>query len=214
MRKDWWVPLVGVLFVIVTLVAFGIQGEPPEADEGIAELREHYVEDDSKVMLGAALATVAALIFVFFVGYLRKVLRAAEGEGGMLSPLMLIGAAIFATGAAIDATISFALADQADEIPASSALALQSLWDNDFMPLALGITIFNLSTGLLIVLHGGLPKWLGAILILLALIGITPIGFAAFIGTAVWIVIVSILLTMRNRSARPEARSAGGPATP
>ena len=213
MRRDWWVPLIGVLFVIVTIVAFGLGGEPPTADEGIGEVRSHY-EDDSKVMLGAALLTLAALLFVFFAGYLRKVLRAAEGEGGMLSPLILIGAGIFATGAAIDATISFALADQADEIPADSVLALQALWDNDFMPLALGITVFTLSAGLLIVRHGGLPKWLGWVAILLAIIGMTPIGFAAFIGSAVWVLVVSILLTMQNRKAPPETFQAWGRQTP
>ena len=39
-----------------------------------------------------------------------------------------------------------------------------------------------LATGLSIVLYGALPKWLGWIAILLGVIGLTPIGFFAFLG--------------------------------
>jgi hypothetical protein len=63
---------------------------------------------------------------------LRKVLRAAEGEGGMLSAVALAGATVMAVGAAIDATISFTLAETADNIEPTAVQALQALWDNDF----------------------------------------------------------------------------------
>lgn len=199
MRRDWWVPLLGVLFVIVTIVSFAVGGEPPGADEGAREVQKHYVDNDSAVMIGAALASVAAGLFVFFAAYLRSVLRRVEGEGGMLSALVLIGASIFATGIAIDATISFALAEQADEISPDAIQALQALWDNDFMPLALGLAVFLLSTGLSVIIHGGLPKWLGWIAILLGIVAFTPIGFFAFPVAGLWVLAVSVMLTMRNR---------------
>jgi hypothetical protein len=46
-----------------------------------------------------------------------------------------------------------------------------------------------------------MPKWLGWVALILAVIGFTPIGFIALLGTGVWIVIVSVLLAVRARPA-------------
>ena len=85
----------------------------------------------------------------------------------------------------------------------TAAQALQALWDNDFLPLALGTVVMLSASGISIVRHGALPVWLGWIAIVLAVIGVTPIGFAAFLGSAVWILIVSVMLSMRARAAQP-----------
>jgi hypothetical protein len=39
----------------------------------------------------------------------------------------------------------------------------------------------------------------------LGIVALTPIGFASFIGTAVLILVISILLAVRARSAAPAA---------
>jgi hypothetical protein len=39
--------------------------------------------------------------------------------------------------------------------------------------------------------------WLGWIAIVLAVIALTPIGFAAFVCGGVWVAVTSVLLTMR-----------------
>ena len=79
--------------------------------------------------------------------------------------------------------------------------ALQALWDNDFVPLALGSLVFLISAGLSIVRHGVLPKWLGWVALVLAVIGFTPIGFVAFVGAGLWIAVVSVILAVRARPA-------------
>ena len=58
-----------------------------------------------------------------------------------------------------------------------------------------------LATGLSVVLHGGLPKWLGWIAVLFGVVGLTPVGFIGFLGGAVWIVVVSVLLARRRPAA-------------
>ena len=147
---------------------------------------------------------------MFFGGYLRKVFSAAEGQGGMLSALVLTGTAIMAVGAGIDMTISVALAEAADDIDPAAVQALQALWDNDFLPIAIGIEVLLLSAGLSIVRYGALPKWLGWVALALALVGATPIGFVAFPGGGLWVILVSIMLAVRARGAAAPA----GPATP
>jgi Domain of unknown function (DUF4386) len=204
--RDWLAPLTGVVFIVLAIVGFAIQGEPPTAaDDPVEEIVSHYVDNEGSVMFGSALATIAALFLVFFFGYLRKVLRAAEGEGGVLSLISFAGAVVLAVGVALDSTIAFALAETADDIDPTAVQALQALWDNDFLPLALGVSLLMLATGLSVVRHGALPKWLGWVAIVIGVVGITPIGFFAFLVAAIWILVVSVMLTMRARAAQTPA---------
>jgi hypothetical protein len=203
----WLIPLTGALFVVLAVVGSVLGGEPPDATDSAQEIVAHYVDNKDAVTIGAAMVGLAAVSLVFFAGYLRTVVRSAEGDSGMLSPLVLVGATITAVGAALDATISFALAEAAEDIEPTSVEALQALWDNDFMPLAVGTVVFLLSAGIAVVRYGVLPKWLGWLAIVLAVIGLTPLGFIAFLGSGLWILIVSIVLAVRARRGPTAAHS-------
>jgi hypothetical protein len=208
MRKDWWTPLTGVAFLIVLVVGFIVGGEPPDADSPVQEIVDHYVDNKDSVMAGAILTGIAATLLIFFAGSLRRALNAAEGPGGVLSAVAFAGAIVMAVGAAIDGTISFALAERADDIDPTAVQALQALWDNDFLPIAVGAAVLLLASGLSIVRHGAVPKWLGWVAILLAIISMTPLGFVGFLGGAVWILITSIYLTLRLRGEAPSPAGA------
>jgi hypothetical protein len=210
MRRDWWVPLTGVAFVVLAIIAILVAGEPPDADSPVQEIVDHYSDNEDAIFAGALLIGVAGALLIFFGGVLRKVLRAAEGEGGVLSLVAFAGAVVLAVGAAIDGTISIALADKAETLDPAAVQALQALWDNDFLPLAMGTLVFLLASGLSIVRHGVLPRWLGWAAILFAVISVTPIGFAGFIGGALWILVVSVWLTLKFRA--PDAPASTRPA--
>jgi hypothetical protein len=202
-NRDWIAPLTGLAFVVLAIVAFAIGGEPPDVTEDpVEEVVDFYVDNDSAQMFSAALAAMAGTLFVFFGGYLRRVLRDAEGPGGgFLSAVAFAGVIIFATGLAIDSTISFALAETAEDIEPDAVQALSALYANDFLPFAMGLQVFLFATGISVVRHGALPKWVGWVAIVLAVIAVTPIGFVAFIATAILVAIISVMLTMRARAA-------------
>jgi hypothetical protein len=201
MRKDWWAPLTGVAFVVLLIVGLIVAGEPPDADEGAAKIVDFYADDKDKIELGAAISLLGASFFVWFAATLRDALRnAGGGDDGIAPNVILAGAIITATGAAIDNTISFALAEAARDIDPVAVQALQGLWDNDFMPLALGLHLFLLASGLSILRRGALPKWLGWVAVVLGVLGITPVGWVAFLAGAVWVLVVSVLLTLHNRA--------------
>jgi hypothetical protein len=211
-NKDWLAALTGLAFLVLVIVGVVVGGgEPPDpSDDSVQEIINFYSDNNDSVWIGSILEVLAGTLLVFFGGYLRKVLRAAEGEGHVLSAVALAGATILALAAAIDATINIALAeavDNVDDLEPSAVQALSILWSNDFLPFAMGVQVFMLATGISVVRHGALPKWLGWVAILFGVVAVTPVGFFAFIGAALWIAVVSILLAMRARSASPSAQS-------
>ncbi len=78
-------------------------------------------------------------------------------------------------------------------------LALNALNSDLFFPLAVGTVVFNLALGLAVVRHGGFPQALGWFAILIAVAGLTPAGFFAFLATAIVVVWTSAALMMRAR---------------
>lgn len=209
MRKDLIAPLTGVGFIVLLIVSFLVSGgDPPGADEDVQTIVDHYVDNKDSIEIGAALTIPAATLLVFFAGYLRSVFSPADRAGSMLAPIPLVGASIVAVAAAIDSTISFSLAEAADDIDPTAVQALQALWDNDFIPFAVGTAVFLWGVGLAVVRYGGLPTWMGWAAIVLAVVGMTPIGFAAAAGAGLWILIASVILTMRARSGPGEPAAA------
>jgi hypothetical protein len=203
--KEWLTPLTGVAFIVVGIIGFIVGGEPKSADDPVNEIVDYYVDNKDSVQIGAIIGVGAGVLLVFFGAYLRKVLRAAAGEGEILSLVSFVGLVVVALGFAIDGTISFALAEAVKDIDPAAVQALQALWDNDFLPIMLGVLLFLWATGISVIRTGVLPKWLGWVMLLLGVVGVTPIGFAAFAGSAILVLVISILLAVRARSATSTA---------
>jgi hypothetical protein len=199
--REWLVPLTGVAFIVLGIVSFIVGGEPKSADEPVGEIVNFYVDNKDSVEAGAFIGVAATVLLVFFGAYLRRFLRAGAGEGEMLSLISFVGIAIVAVGFAIDTTILIALSEAADDINPIAVQSLQALWDNDFVPLVLGVLLFLWGTGLSVIRSGVLPKWLGWVMLVLGVLGLTPIGFVSAVGAAILVLVLSILLSVRARSA-------------
>jgi hypothetical protein len=199
-NREWLVPLTGVAFVVVGIISFIIAGEPKSADEPVNEVVDFYLDNKDSVQIGSVAGVLAGLLLIFFAAHLRSVLRAAGGAGEALSLVSFLGLALVALGFAIDGTIAFALAEAADDIDPIAVQALQALWDNDFLPIMLGVVAFLWATGISVLRSRALPRWIGWVMLLLGIVAFTPIGFVSFVGTAILVVIISILLSLRARS--------------
>src|SRR5215211_2245903 len=186
-------PLTGVAFIALVIIGFAIAGEPPDAESPAQEIVDHYVDNKTATEVGVLLAVPGLAFLIFFANHLRRVFDAA-GDAA-LSTTILVGASIVGVGAAIDSTIQIALAESA----------------NDFVPIALGLLVFLVSVGLSILRTGVLPRWLGWVALVLVVVGLTPIGFVAFLGTAILILVISIVLAVR--AGRTGAPAPGTPAT-
>jgi hypothetical protein len=195
------VPLTGVAFIVVGFVGFMVGGEPKGADEPVGEVVDFYLDNKDSIQAASFIGVAASLLMVFFGAYLRKVLRAAAPEGEFLSLVAFTGLVVVAVGFAIDSTILIALSEAADDIDPVAVQSLQALWDNDFVPLALGVLMFLWATGLAVIRTGALPKWIGWTMLAFGVVGFTPIGWVAPMGAVIMILVISVLLSVRARSA-------------
>jgi hypothetical protein len=199
--REWLVPLTGVVFLVLVIASFiVVGGEPEDADSPTQEIVGFYVDNKDEVQVGAILSALAGIFLIFFGAYLRSVLRSAD-ERDVLPLVSFIGLVIVALGAAIDATLSFAISEAADgdRVDPVAIQALQAFWDNDWLPFMVGILCFLWATGLCIVRTGVLPKWLGYIMLLLGVVGAPPVGFAAFLGSALVVLVLSVMRALRAR---------------
>lgn len=203
-RLEWLAPLSGIVFVALLIIGFAITGETPDpTEDSAAEVIEYAKDHDGDLMLGGALVSLSGVFMVFFGSWLRKALAGALGSGGAAANVAFAGAIIIAGTAATGGTLYFALGDLADDISPAAVEALNALsWDY-FFPLAVGVTTLLIGAGLSIVLYGPLPKWLGWVAIVIGIVSHTPIGFFGWALAGVWVIVVSILLSLRARTAQP-----------
>ena len=162
-RRSGWRRLTGVAFVVVLIIGFIVGGEPPDVKNPPQEIVDHYVDNKDSVQIGVLLEMIAAALLLFFAGYLRKVLRAAPGEGGMLPAVALAGATVMAAGAAIDATISFVLAESRRTTSSPPPCRrCRRCGTTTGRAIALGAAVLAAcAAASSIALYGALPRWLG-----------------------------------------------------
>jgi Domain of unknown function (DUF4386) len=187
-------PLMGILFVLLVITAFIVGGETPDIDDSRQEIVSFYVDNDAEQQIAATLLALSVVPFLFFLGALRRALRGAAGDEGGLSTVVMLGGLMIGVGLTIFAGIGFTLGDAADELPASAVQALNALNSDFFFPGAVGVAAFNLALGLAVLRHGGLPRWLGWLALVVGIAALTPAGFFAFLATGIVVVILSVLM--------------------
>ena len=207
-------PLAGILFVILLIVAFAVSGETPGTDDSPKEIVSFYLDNDSEQALSGAFVALGCVAFLFFLGTLRRSLRTAAGDEGGLSTVAMLGGLMIVVGATIFAGISFTLGDAADELPPSAVLTLNALNSDMFFPIAVGTAVFNLGLGLAILRHGGLPRALGWVAVVVGIAGLTPLGFFAFLATAITVVWASAAMIQEASATTPPPATPAAAGTP
>ena len=200
-------PLTGILFVVLVIAAVVVSGETPGTDDSRREIISFYLDNDSELVISSLLLALACVAFAFFLAAVRQALRAAAGDDGGLSTATLVGGVMLIVGASIFAGIGFTLGDAAEDLPPSAILALNALNSDLFFPLAVGTAVFSLSLGLAVLRHGGLPRPLGWLALVIGILGVTPVGFFAFLAMGILIIWASIVMTGQASQA-PQAPQA------
>ena len=203
-RLERLAPLAGVLFTVIFAVGFLTSGETPDSDATGEEVINHY-DDTGKILFSVILLLVAAIVFMFFAGMLRRHFVAAGPD--WLASVVFGGAVVYVVGLGLFASSQIALTDAADANEPAVAQALNVLDNNNFPPAVIGLAVVLLASAWHVLAARSLPIWLGWVALVLGIVALAgPIGFAAFLLFPLWVLAVAIVLFRRTGTRQPTAR--------
>jgi len=191
--------LVGILSAGLGVAGSLVSSSGPDPSSSGSHVITFYSTHVASQSAGALLQALAFILLVFFAGVLRAQLRSTPASEN-LSTIALVGAGVMLVGEAVSTGISYTLANST--LTPDAAQALNVLSSGTLISTA-GFFVFALGAGLAILVDGALPKWLGIMALLMALIVLTPAEFLSLLALVVWMVIVSFLIYRRSGSPSP-----------
>lgn len=192
-------PLAGVAFLALAVAAFAVGGETPDVEDSTAKVVAYWNEHDADRIVSAVLGGFAAVALVWFGGSLRRVVFGAEGGDGRLAALAFAGAVIAAVGLLLFAGFSFAAADTVGDVPGEVTQTLSVLSNDFFFPLAGGIALMLLASGVAFIRTRVVPGWLGWLTLVLGFGALTPVGFFVFLAAILWIAGLGVAFYVRAK---------------
>jgi hypothetical protein len=193
----WFPPFCGLLAVAGGVLVSIVMGQGQDATKkSPAEIVNHYKDHQTKESIAAITIILVAILVLYFGGWLRRVLRDAEGPNGMLSAVVFGGAVVFSAGASVAASIHLALPDLADDINPIALQAINGIDYDMFAFFPVGLSTLVLATGIAAVRHGGMPRWFAWTAVVLGALGYTPLFFVVWFLVPLaplWVVVLSIM---------------------
>jgi hypothetical protein len=204
MRSPRLAPLSGIVFVVLLIVGFiPVGGETPDLEDSASKITSFYADNQGKEIAAAIIVALAALFLAIFAVALRDYLRGRNTEGDFWPTLALVGGTVAVAGLLVAVGMHFALVDGGDKkIDPAAMVALNALDNDNFFAFSLPLGIMLLGAAGA-TLKGGadLPSWMAWVAIVLLIGYFTPVGFASFGLTGIWIIIASILMFRRGAPA-------------
>ena len=203
-RLERLAPLTGVVFVALIIVSLILIAEDaPDFVEEPREVADYYAGNTGRLIAGFYIGALANVFLIWFAGSLRSALRSAEGGEGRLAAVAFGGGVAAAVLFIASDWINLAAVFRADEDGAIDPAVAASLNDvaGGFLgggaALALGVLV---AAAAVIALRSGsiLPRWLAWISLALAVLLVSPVGYIGTAIAALWVVIVSVMLYVRQ----------------
>ena len=190
-------PLTGVVYALLTLVAFGSASGAPSNSSSGSKVIAFYEAHRTSARLSDTLWMFAFAFFVLFAGTLRVHLRHTPSASA-LSSVVLAGAGVFAAGAVVYFNFDFALAVVPQHLAPAAAQALNVLALNMALAPSAGGFVFGIAASLAILRGGPLPNWLGWAAIAIGLIAVSPAFIIALVLFALWAAVVGVVIWRRS----------------
>lgn len=200
-RWERLAPLTGAVSVVLVLLAvIAIGGNTPDAKDSGTKVLAYYAKHRSNEENASFVLAIAAGIMLFFVAVLWHRLR-SRSQSGRLATATLAGGIVGVGGMLFVAAMHLALAESGKYGDATVAHTLNIIDANTFLPLSSGIGVMVLAAGASAWRTGALPKWLGVVGVIAGVASFTPVGFPAFLVCLAWVIVISVVLTVRHDDA-------------
>lgn len=194
----------GIVYGVLYAAAAALNHSAPPAGASTGQVITYYSSHFTSMTAVVFLLIAGSVVFIFFLGSLRRALGITS-ESRMLGSIVTAGGAVYVAGLLLIALLANALLDVGHYNAAAAAINLIAA--NDWIPELAGLSAVALGTGV-VALRGGLPRWLAWASIILGVLAVAgPLGEAALWITPLWSAMVGITL-MRPSGRAPTVPSA------
>jgi hypothetical protein len=215
-RWERWGAIGGILFVICIVVSGFLPGSPPMTSDSVREMAKFVADKSDEIRIAGYLGAVAIIPFFWFLGALWRLLRRGEGGSPFLAVMAALGGAFGAVMGALGGIVLAVLPLTRSSLTAGSLRTLYVLsTDIAFMAL-FGIATLTLSASVVFIRSHVMPAWLGYLGILTAIVALIgagatvstndtlfAFGFAGYLLSALWVLILSVLMLRGSREPAP-----------
>lgn len=211
-RRVRFIALTGVIWAVLAVVGIVTSGgETPNGEASPAKVISYYSEHTSEIKLSAVFFFLAFLFFLLFCGTLRSFLRRNLANEG-LATLMLVSGAALTVAAGIGGGVELGIAKNIHHLTPAAAQALNVVENEVFLPALIAGFVFSLCNGIAILRGSLLPRWLGWVAIVIAIVFLVPpAGFGGLLALILWSAVVSIIMFLRfDRGEVHPAPAVGG----
>ena len=197
-----WGPLAGALSALMFVVAFVTGSNTPGSDQTGAQVISWYTAHHNSQLLSNLFAGLAMALLVAFAVSLAG--RVRRGER-WVSVGPVAGAVCLALGLTTALGFNMVLALDTSHLTAASAQTLNLLQNDFFLPIVLGVVVFDVLGGLAMVAGRMLPAAMGWVLVAVGIVALfAPIAWFCLLGTMLWVLIASIWMTVRKPAVQQE----------
>ena len=154
-----WARAAGVGFVVCTVAAFIVGGEPPKVSDPAADVVSYFDGDRTQVLVSSFLFAVALGLWIWFGGALANTLR-NRGEGRVAATIVgavAVFVSIQLTTTALNAMLAHSVAGSGDEGVTQALFGLT--WGLDVVA-AIPSAVFFLTASVGLKRTGMIPAWL------------------------------------------------------
>lgn len=210
-RLDRVAPLTGLVTIILLLAGtflIGLYDFLPPAEK----IADHLGANPDRVYVGSYLAALSAFFLIWFAGRVRAALREREGGDGWVSEVAFGGGVaggvmVLLTFTSIGSTALRAGTEAG--ISPIGAITLYDFWSQlGGLAFPVSMAVFIGATAVVSLRTSLFPGWFGWASALIALGLLTPFSYAVISLGMVWVLVVSIWLYVRGRSAIPHSAAA------
>ncbi|MGW3469607.1 hypothetical protein ACWDKQ_14305 [Saccharopolyspora sp. NPDC000995] len=184
----------GLAAAVLLLASLFLNPSAPTGEEPV--LTFFYVAANRvTVSLAALFGTLAAVVFLWFVGHLRHLLQRAEGGTEAFSPVVFAAGVVLSTATVLSMLPVIALASMSRDVTTasqSSVFVLSELHRLSLGPIGLLVALFAATTGAAMVRRELLAPWVGWFGFVVALIGLIA-GVTAFFLTGPFIMVAAMV---------------------
>jgi len=200
--------LAGVVGVVLLAVSALIQGSLPKPDDSVAKIAKFLVDKVDEIRWAGFIGALGSIVLLGWLGAVWRLMRRAEGGEPMFA-VVATGGAVFAIAVVnVSAVLLSVMAIVGPQALGASQTRTLYLLTNNLIALgAMGLGLFTGAFATVIIRSGVLPRVLGWIGALIALVFLATGGgvastrdvffylsFVGFVTFSLWALVVSVLM--------------------